>query len=155
MTGPQEDAQHVVDTVLVVVLLPVVLAVGIHPVLLHVCSGAGIGIEHLVHPVAVAFKGSLPKIQRGHFLRDIAKQRVAHDKDLVGPTVATRGETGPIGLVSFIGGVDDRHAGRAGFQPHKLPIIIKVISQVFPTREGCVAECTLCTGPWRKRQKHA
>ena len=151
-TSTEEDAQHVVDTVVISVLLPRTGTVDTLEVLLDVSLASGIAVENLVNGIALALLGTLTEIERSHVGSGVAKQRVAQHEHVVGPAVATCGQRSTIGVLTLIDTVHGIHRSIAGFHPYELPVEIEVISQELTTVESRVTESTLSRYRCRCRQ---
>lgn len=88
----QEDAEHVVDAVVVGVSLPCMAATTVLAVLLDLYLATRIAVEHLVYGIAFRLFCSLTIVDGRHVLTDVAEESVAHEVHLVGALIASCGE---------------------------------------------------------------
>ncbi len=143
IAGAQEDAHHIIDTVLVFLFLPMLFAVGIYAVLLQVAIALGVGIPQLVDIIAVSLAGSLAEIQRGKVLIGIAYQGVAHDEHVVQLVVATGDQAGTEGVLAVIARLHGRHGRRAYLHPDEFPVEIEVVADELAALEGGILDAAL------------
>ena len=149
--GTQEDVEHVVDTLVLHALLPLVCAVVLLTVLAQMLAAVRIAVEHLIDGVALALACSLAEVERLHLGRTVTEQGVAQHEHVVNALVASRGERRAPGMIAVIFAQHRRHGGCACLYPYKLPVVIEVICEKLARLEGCVLVCALCLGCYSRK----
>ena len=157
-TSTDKHIQHVIHTITITLLQPRVTAVRLLPVLTTNCLTVSIIIKHLVNIITLALPGTLTVIQRSHIQTAVAQQRVTQHKHVVNTLAATSRQTRTPSTPTTVAALHSRHRSCAGLHPHKLPVIIQVIRQIFTRLESSVAKRTLtlrCRHPHKQQQQHA
>ena len=127
--GTQEDTHHVVYTVVIGVLFPLVLSIVLLAMLHDVAFAFGVGVEHLVDSISAAFACALAIIEGCHFQAVVAQQGVAQHKEVINAVVATCDEAAAPCRRAFVDTLYRRERGGTSLDPYELPIIIEVVGE--------------------------
>ena len=88
-TGTEENAQHIIHTVIVADILPMLGSIMLLTMHLYMAFSARIAIEILIYCVSLAFTSTLSEIDRCHIGTHIAKQRITKHEEIIHLLVAT------------------------------------------------------------------
>jgi len=145
-TCAQEDAHHVVYTVIVGVLFPCVLSIVFLAMLHDMALTSGVGIEDFVNRVSVTLACTFAVIKWRHVQTVVTQQGVAKHEEVVNAVVATGDEASAPCRSTFVDTLYRGEGRCSGLYPYELPIIVEVVGEEFSRLERSVPEGALRSG---------